>query len=87
MTADPAAEFERLLELRDLAAYRAVSVIQMVLDFFEAQDFSSAEQMLSGAREEFRAADERVNLFQQTLAQATQGEKARHGHRIDNSAP
>jgi hypothetical protein len=87
---DPASEFERLLQLRDLAAYRAVSVIQMVLDFFEAQDYESAVNMLDKARAEFDQADLRVVQFRKTLESATkqptQGEKARHGNRTDNSA-
>lgn len=70
MANDPAGEFERLLQLRDLAAYRAVSAIQMVLDFFEALDYESAENMLTKARDEFRAADERVNKFRDVVTVA-----------------
>jgi hypothetical protein len=73
---DPAGEFERLLQLRDLAAYRAVSAIQMVLDFFEALDFESAQRMLSKARDEFREADERVNHFRDVVNVAKNSQSA-----------
>jgi len=63
---DPRTQLTTLLERRDLAAYRAVSKIQMVLQFWEAQDFENAEQLLRSALTEFEDADRKVNqLYEQ----------------------
>ena len=63
MTDSAYAEFQRLCEKRDLAAYRAVGAIGAVIDFFEAQDYASALASLKQAREEFREADSLVTEF------------------------
>lgn len=52
-----------LLERRDLAAYRAVSKIQMVLQFWEAQDYENAEQLLRSALAEFEDVDRKINAL------------------------
>jgi len=72
MTADPRTQLAILLERRDLAAYRCVAVIGQVLDFFEAQDFESAEKMLSKARDEFRDADRKVTELYEQLNLTTE---------------
>lgn len=72
-----ATEFQRLLEARDLAAYRAVSAIGQVVDFFEAQDYESALALLKKVRAEFQEADRRVHQFRKS----TKGETTRHGNR------
>jgi predicted negative regulator of RcsB-dependent stress response len=69
-----AAIFQKLCDQRDLAAYRVVAAVRSVLDFFEAQDFASAEDSLRRARAEYDEADARLNEFRNSL----QGEK--HGH-------
>lgn len=78
---DSAAHFARLMELRDMAAYRAVSVIGTVIDFFEAQDFDSALEQLKRARAAFHEADRRVTEFYEThQLPKTTGEKSAHGN-------
>lgn len=64
---DPRTQLEKLLERRDLAAYRAVSKIQMVLQFWEAEDFENAENILRSALAEFDEADQKVNALYQQL--------------------
>jgi predicted negative regulator of RcsB-dependent stress response len=66
--------FARLVQQRDLAAYRAVSTIQVVLDFFEAQDFESAQRALRNSLAEFRQADERITAFRTTHKKENQSE-------------
>lgn len=61
------AEFQRLLNQRDLAAYRVVAAVKSVLDFFEAQDFASAERSLRKARSEFDQAEDRLHQFRNSL--------------------
>jgi hypothetical protein len=61
--ADSLAEFQRLLQQRDLAAYRVVSATQVVIDFFEAQDYESALELLKKSQEAFRQADQKINAF------------------------
>jgi hypothetical protein len=72
-----ATEFQRLLEARDLAAYRAVSAIAQVVDFFEAQDYENALALLKKVRAEFQEADQRVHQFRKS----SKGETTRHGNR------
>ena len=79
MTLTPSAVLRRLLEERDLAAYRAVAVIQSALDFWESQDYESAFRSLERAREDFMEADARITQFRKSN---TQGETARHGNSI-----
>ena len=74
---NPAAEFEHLLNQRELAAARAVSVIGQVLDFWEAQDYDSAKAQLERARAEFQEADARVIKFRKSYSK---GENS-HGNR------
>lgn len=64
--ADALAEFQRLQQQRDLAAYRAVSQIRMVIDFFEAQDYDSALAQLKKADAEFQETDQRITEFLQS---------------------
>lgn len=56
-------ELTRLRAERDRAAYRVVAAVKVVLDFFEAQDFASAEQSLRDARAAFDLADARLAHF------------------------
>lgn len=55
--------FQRLANERDLAAYRAVAVIGVVIDFWEAEDFAEALNKLKRARQEFLEADARITDF------------------------
>lgn len=66
MPTDPAAEFQHLLNQRELAAIRAVSVIKTVLDFWEAQDYTAAKASLERARRDYQEADARVTNFRKT---------------------
>ena len=82
-------EFEKLLEARDLAAYRAAAVVAVVVDFFEAQDYETAEKQLRSSLAEFREADRKVNQFIQQLKakKNSQGEKRpAHGNRTDRQS-
>jgi predicted negative regulator of RcsB-dependent stress response len=69
--ADATEEFSRLLERRDLTAYRAVAAIELALLFWEAEDYQSAFTRLSQAHEEFQQADARIHAFRKT----SQGEQ------------
>lgn len=76
--ADPLfAEFQRLLERRDLAAYRAVVACDLAVHFFEAQDYDTAKVQLERARDDFHEAARRVQEFQLKH----KGELNRHGNR------
>lgn len=74
---DNLSEFRRLLEDRDLAAYRAVAAIDTIFLFFEAQDYDTVFSMLSHAREEFRRAEQAIHDFQQSHKFQPQGD---HSH-------
>jgi hypothetical protein len=63
----PRTQLVTLFERRDLAAYRAVSKIHMVLQFWEAEDFENAEQLLRSALAEFEKADQNVNQLYSQL--------------------
>lgn len=67
MNSDPRTQLTILLERRDLAAYRAVSKIKLVLDFWEAEDFENAENILRSALAEFDEADQKVTALYQQL--------------------
>ena len=75
--ANQAALFHSLLNQRDLAAYRAVSVISTVIDFWETQDFESALAQLKRARADFQEAEARIAEFRKS-PQIQQGELTRH---------
>jgi len=79
MPRDLAAEFQRLCDQRDLAAYRAVSVISSVIDFWEAEDYPSALAQLQRARAEFLEAEARITKFRKS-PQIQKGEHS-HGNR------
>jgi hypothetical protein len=61
-----AEQFRQLLERRELAAYRAVSVISTVIDFWEAQDYDAALIQLQRAQNEFKEADSLVTQFRKS---------------------
>ena len=69
-------EFTRLCHMRDLAAYRAVAAIQIVVDFFEAQHYQTAITQLQKARAEFQEAERLISEFHK----AHKGDSARHDH-------
>jgi hypothetical protein len=60
---DTATEFERLLERRDLAAYRVAAALQLVIHFLEAQDYDGMSVQLRYALDDFQAADQRITEF------------------------
>lgn len=74
---DRIAEFQRLLQQRDLAAYRVVSATQVAIDFFEAEDYESALALLKKSQEAFRQADGKINAFTKSHLK----EKSKHGNR------
>lgn len=57
------AEFQRLCERRDLAAYNCVNAIQFVLAMFEAQTFEQSREYLQLALEQHKEADLEVTRF------------------------
>ena len=67
MTEKLLAEFQRLSEKRDLAAYNAVNAIQFVLSFWEAQTFEDSRQMLQAALEQFQQSDREITEFHHLL--------------------
>jgi hypothetical protein len=69
-------EFNRLCQMRDLAAYRAVAAIQIVVDFFGGQDYQAALTQLQKARAEFQEAERRISEFHNSH----EGDSARHDH-------
>lgn len=74
--ADPAAEFQSLLDQRELAAVRVVGAVDSVISFWEAQDYDTALAVLKHARDEYNAADRRISEFHKSL----KGENTRHGN-------
>jgi len=74
---DIAAEFEQLVERRDLAAYRAVGAVETVILFWEAQDFEASLSLLKRAHAEFERAESRITDF----LNSHKGELPRHGNR------
>jgi hypothetical protein len=71
-----ASELQRLLERRDLAAYRAAAAVELVIHFWEAQDYDAAFTSLKRASDEFKNANDSITSFYKSL----QGEKKTHGH-------
>ena len=63
MTDSTYAEFKRLCDKRELAAYRMVGAVDCVLGFFEAQNFDQAEAALRRAKAEYDAADFTITQF------------------------
>jgi hypothetical protein len=76
LTTNVLSEFTRLCQMRDLAAYRAVAAIQIVVDSFEAQDYQTAFTQLQKARSEFQEAEQRISEFHNSH----KGDSARHDH-------
>ena len=72
-----ATEFARLLERRDLAAYRVVGAVETVIRFWEAQDYDASLYLLIRARSEFKRAEIRIAEFRNSH----KGELTRHGNR------
>jgi predicted negative regulator of RcsB-dependent stress response len=63
MTDSAYAEFKRLCDKRELAAYRLVGAVDCVLRFFEAEDFDQAEAALRRAKAEYEDADLKITHF------------------------
>jgi hypothetical protein len=74
-------EFRKLIERRDLAAYRAAAAVSMVIHFWEAQDYDAAFTSLKRAHDDFELANSRVTEFYKSIHTSKQGENKRHGHR------
>ena len=72
-----AAEFARLLERRDLAAYRVVGAVETVILFWEAQDYGASLALLTRARSEFKRTEIPIAEFRNSH----KGELPRHGNR------
>lgn len=63
---DPAArarELQRLMNLRDLAAYRVVAAVDTVLLFWETQDYDASRARLERARADYARADQQITDF------------------------
>jgi hypothetical protein len=61
--ANTLAEFQTLCDRRDQAAYSVVLVLQVVLGFWEAQDFETSRRRLQDALDQYREADRRLTQF------------------------
>ena len=72
-----AAEFQKLIERRDVAAYRAAAAVELVIHFWEAQDYDAAFTSLKRAHDDFQQANSRITEFYKSL----KGENTRHGNR------
>jgi hypothetical protein len=59
------AEFQTLSRDRDQAAHTVVLVVQVVLGFWEAQDFEVSRRRLQDALDLYREADRRLSQFAQ----------------------
>jgi hypothetical protein len=59
------AEFQTLSRDRDQAAHTVVLVLQVVLGFWEAQDFEISRRRLQDALDLYREADRRLSQFLQ----------------------
>jgi hypothetical protein len=57
------AEFSRLCDKRELAAYRLVGTVSTVINFFEAQEYDLALAALKNARADYDAADRKITEF------------------------
>lgn len=75
--ADPAAEFQHLLNQRELAAVRLVAVVDTVVLFWEALDEAEVLVRLQRARADFYDVEARIAEFRK---QNSLGE-TRHGNR------
>jgi hypothetical protein len=64
---NPAADFKRLLEQRDQAAYYVVATVETVLRFCKVQDYERSLALLQGALTEFRCADIHLTEFHKSL--------------------
>lgn len=76
--ADLLAEFQSLLDKRELAAVRLVGTVDSVISFFEAQDYEQALFQLKRARDEYNAVDRQISEFHKSHT----GDN-RHGNRTN----
>ena len=60
---NPLAEFQKLCNQRDLAAYRVVGAVDVAVSFYEAQDFLETYRILKRALSSFNEADRAVTEF------------------------
>jgi hypothetical protein len=58
-----ASEFQRLCDRRDLAAYHVAAVVQIVISFFESQNYEDALAMLKRAKSDFDVASKQIEEF------------------------
>jgi hypothetical protein len=77
------AEFETLLQRRELAAVTCVTAIQFVLLMFEAQDFEPARKYLQDALDQHKAIDQAIAAFH---ARHFKKENQSDGNRSSSSA-
>ena len=72
--ANPAHEFQRLCDRRDVAALNCVNAIQFVLAVWEAQTFAESRQMLEDALAGHKCADQAITEFHRQHKLANQKE-------------
>lgn len=75
---DPAAEFQRLLNQKELAAARLVAVVDTCVLFWEALDEAEVLIRLQRARADFYAVEVQIAKFRK---QNSLGENTNHGNR------
>ena len=64
---NPAADFKRLLEQRDQAAYYVVATVETVLRFWKVQGPEQSLALLQRALAEFDCADIHIKEFHKSL--------------------
>ena len=64
---NPAADFKRLLEQRDQAAYYVVATVETVLRFCKINDYERSLTLLQDALAEFDCADIHLTEFHKSL--------------------
>ena len=64
---NPAADFKRLLEQRDQAAYYVVATVETVLRFCKINDYERSLTLLEDALAEFECADIHLAEFHKSL--------------------
>lgn len=72
------AEFQSLMEKRELAAFRCVSAVKVALCWFEAELYQNTEEHLRRAVAEFDAADQAILAFHKKHASSQQATTSSH---------
>ncbi len=66
MASDPAAEFQHLVNQKEIAAYSMAAVVATIVLFQEALSLEEILDQLTEAHDEFQQADRRINQFRKS---------------------